>query len=111
RKAGLSGENRNLPPEKSRLPSLVELLLHHLRVPQHGFQPIVLQQYQDELEPRKLYAPLIANTPFYHYDPSVETIDDGRPKRRRSKLPPRVMFITSATLIVVPNSLMGQWNS
>jgi hypothetical protein len=53
----------------------------------------------------------MANAPFYHYDASVETMDDSRPKRRRSKLPPRVMFISSATLIVVPNTLMGQWNS
>ena len=107
----LTGKNKIRFPEGPRVPSLVELLLHHLRVPLQGFQPIVPPRYQDELDRRQLYAPLMANTPFYHYE-APETIDDDRPKRRRFvKLPSRVMFITSATLIVVPNSLLGQWKS
>jgi hypothetical protein len=106
----LTGNNKAQFPQGSRIPSLVELLWHHLRVPKSGFQPVILQQYQDELEDRKLYDPLMANTPFYHHEDENIIIYD-RPKRNRSELGPRVLFLTSATLIVVPTSLQGQWYS
>lgn len=93
-----------------RIPSLVELLLHNLRVPRRGFQPVILQQHQDALEDRGLYRPLMANTPFYHHHHESVVVDD-RPKRSRPEFSPRVMFLTSATLIVVPTNLQGQWYS
>jgi hypothetical protein len=110
RRKVLTGKNNIKFPEHSRVPSLVELLLHHLRVPHNGFQPVALQRYQDQLEARGLYNPQMANCPFYHHE-KTEPVDDDRPKRKRSMLPPRVMFITHATLIVVPNALLGQWYS
>jgi hypothetical protein len=93
-----------------QIPSLVELLLHHLRVPRAGFQPVILQQYQDELEDRKLYGPLVANTPFYHHEDENMSFTE-RPKRRQRKLRSRVLFLTSASLVVVPTNLQGQWYS
>jgi hypothetical protein len=113
RKRVLTDTERNQFSQGPRVPSLVELLLHHLRVPRSGFQPVILQKYQDALEDRKLYNPLMANTPFYHHYDGVESVClNERSQRHQSEDDrPRVLFLSSATLIVVPTNLQRQWYS
>ena len=107
RKRAIGRQNRNIMPPVHRVPSLVELLLHHLRV-----SPELLgaRQYGEDLEDRHLLHLLQHNTPFYHhYD--VELAENQRSRRKPSHQGPRLVYLTTATLIVVPSSLVAQWNS
>ncbi|KAF8844559.1 hypothetical protein BDN67DRAFT_1000237 [Paxillus ammoniavirescens] len=90
-----------------RVPSLVELLLHHVRVSK---EVVDLREYKDELESSHLWPLLNSNTPFYHHR-NVELITQQKSRSRRApKLGPRVIYLTSATLVVVPLALLGQWD-
>ncbi|PFH51695.1 hypothetical protein AMATHDRAFT_142017 [Amanita thiersii Skay4041] len=103
----------------SSFPSLVELLLHHDKV--HPYTPIPdlttpsglnRHQKRQELEDRIEMTPLSnlrrINTPFYlHYQTNIKDVD--RPKRKSIE-GPRLMYLTSATLVVVPANLLSQWD-
>jgi hypothetical protein len=92
----------NLP----QVPSLVELLLHKVRV-----SPRIRDlRCHDELKSTGLWTPLAENTPFYlHFN--IDHTDNGRSKRKHVDLGPRVMYLSTATLIIVPGHLKRQWSS
>lgn len=93
----------------SRIPSFVEILLHRIRSC-HGTTD--LREYEETLEGSLLWSLLRNNTPFYHhYDVNFAT-DMFEPSRHnKSKLPnPRIMYLSPATLIIVPLNLLGQWD-
>lgn len=107
-------------PQSIRVPSFVELLLHHKRTTPDTTIPNTstvqgLLSYERQLEitskieqihPGKL---LQANTPFYYHYNGGSTTDE-RAQRRKTDPGPRLMYLTSATLIIVPTNLLGQWD-
>ncbi|KAF8559866.1 hypothetical protein OG21DRAFT_1402064 [Imleria badia] len=93
-----------------RVPSLVELLVHYfssLRV------TMGRPAFTDELEATHLWPFIRANKAFYHQynaDPVAEALE--RPNRRAvPNLGPRTMYLSSATLVIVPLTLLGQWKT
>jgi hypothetical protein len=104
---GRAGWTSKVSTADRRVPSLVELLLHHIRVSK---EVVDLREYRDELESSHLWPLLNGNTPFYHHR-NVELVTQQRSRSRRApKLGPRVIYLTSATLVVVPLALLGQWD-
>lgn len=87
------------------IPSLVEMLLHILRA---STEPTGIRQHEELLEDRNLLHLLNQNTPFYHHY-EVELVQNGRSRRRSLHSGPRTVFLTKATLIVVPTNLVSQW--
>lgn len=99
------------------VPSLVELLLHRHRtapycdIQNDSFSSKCLHRRVTDLESKVEDLPLgkmlEENVPFYHHFIK----DRGhRFKFRGPSLPgPKVMYLTSATLVVVPSNLMSQW--
>ncbi|RPD56352.1 hypothetical protein L226DRAFT_538078 [Lentinus tigrinus ALCF2SS1-7] len=86
-------------------PSLVETMLHGIRVAPNGTP---LREHQDALGPH-LCGPLQANVPFYiHTDPPRD-VGYGAARGANAHAPPRVVYLTAATLVVVPDNLQIQW--
>jgi hypothetical protein len=107
RKRAIRRQKDNVLATGPRVPSLVELLLHHLRV---SPELVGTRQYEEELEDRRLLHLLQHNTPFYHhYD--VELVENERSRRKQSHPGPRLVYLTAASLIVVPPNLVAQWDS
>lgn len=98
--------NSMLPSHK--VPSLVEILLHRIRV---SPETLGVRYYKEELEARNLLHLLQHNTPFYyHHD--VEVQNQRSTGRRQKPYPgPRLVYLTTASLIVVPPNLVAQWYS
>lgn len=100
-----------------RIPSLVELILHSHRVSPHCeiTDKVSGQRYaraikaEDEIQALPLGELLRANTPFYHHYPG-EPHNRERAKRKAPELGPKIMYLTSATLVVVPPNLVSQWD-
>ncbi len=101
-------------------PSLVEVLLHHARVvpdlnPPNPHKPGGRRLYQKHLELENKFEMTTLNNlfqqniPFYLH-PSEESNDSWSYRRNRNPLGPRIMYISSATLVVVPPNLLGQWD-
>ena len=104
----------DLRKSETRVPSLVELLLHHHRVSPHcdvpnTYQPLSSIERQDQVGTLPLGNALRINAPFYHHFLG-EPHDLERTKRNETVLGPRVMYLTSATLIIVPPNLLSQWD-
>lgn len=104
----------DLPKCETRVPSLVELLLHHHRVSPYcdvpnTDPPVSSIERQDQVRTLPLGDALRVNAPFYHHFLG-EPHDLERTKRNEEVLGPRVMYLTSATLIVVPPNLLSQWD-
>jgi len=102
----------DLRQSESRVPSLVELILHHHRVSPHadicdGNQRMI--ERQDRVQNLPLGDALRTNVPFYHHFLG-EPHDLERTKRNEVVLGPRIMYLTSATLVVVPPNLLSQWD-
>lgn len=109
---------RSAKLQSGEFPSLVELLLHHSRtspytcVPDlHTDKGAIKHQKRQELEERFELTQLSdihrANAPFYlHYENGE---GDIRASRKTIK-GPRLMYLTTATLIVVPVNLLSQWD-
>lgn len=101
----------------SLVPTLVELLIHQYRVSPHYEIPhnISSRNYarmvemKDGIETLPLGDILRANAPFYLHYPG-EPQDWERVKRKKSELSPRLMYLTSATLVIVPPNLLSQWD-
>jgi SNF2-related domain len=92
-----------------RVPSLLETMIHYVRVFPEGLD---LQAHEEELQAHRLWDPIAFNTPFYHhYDIKVPTTGRASRNCSRSDAAPRVMYLSSATLIVVPTNLLSQWES
>ncbi|KLO14911.1 hypothetical protein SCHPADRAFT_291351 [Schizopora paradoxa] len=99
-----------------RFPTLVELCLDYVRTSEDGYD---LQQHyppksqsgvplEDHLEHAALLKPLLHNSPFFLQSSPV--IEDKKYKTRVA-IPdiPRLIYISPATVIVVPPNLMSQW--
>jgi SNF2-related domain len=119
RKRFLQGQQDAFPPQSFRVPSFVELLLHHKRTTPDTSIPNTatvqgLLSYERQMEfvskveqihPGQL---LQATTPFYfHYE--GEPTSTERVRRKENDPGPRRVYLTSATLIIVPANLLGQW--
>lgn len=99
------------------IPSLVEMLLHSIRTSSH--QHVIRKQTQrlglalEDSHPH-LYEQLSHNVPFYHEYNSIDTkaeIVAGRKPRRTQVSSPRMMYLSPATLVVVPPNLLAQWTN
>ena len=89
-----------------RLPSLVEICCDYIRT---SPEEVDIEQYEEELEMRSLLDPIMQNTPFYlHLDRDFMKESIGR---RQKLVRPRIMYLSSTTLIVVPRTLIAQWKS
>lgn len=106
RKRAIRRPKINMPTNGCRVPSLVEVLLHRIR---ESPKSMGSRHYNEALEDRHLLHLLHQNSPFYHHY-NVE-LEDERSRRGRPNLGPRLMHLTTATLIVVPPNLIAQWNS
>jgi hypothetical protein len=108
-RASRSGKGKGKTREitKSGFPSLLETMIHYVRAYPDGLD---LQAREEELRDLHLWTPISLNTPFYyHYDIDIPTQD--RSRRKVPEKAPRVMYLTSATIIIVPANLLGQWES
>ena len=94
----------------SSIPSLVELLIHYIRVVP---DKVDLRKHEHWLKVRHLWHLQELNAPFYfHYDDKRESQAPHSTRRQRGEaMPPRAVFLTSASLVVVPPNLLSQWNS
>ena len=93
----------------SRIPSLREYLVHYIRL--HP-DTVNHRQCQDDLLNDNLKEAIELNVPFYlRYNGDFVIHPLGRPQRLRPADRPHAMFLTSATLIVVPASLLLQWTA
>ena len=97
------------PPNRLRrtIPSLVELCLHKTRA--HGCE--LTSDHEEELDRRQLLLPMMNNVPFYLIRDGPSDLTDVYSKRRQPKLRYRTMFLSTATLIVVPENLITQWSN
>lgn len=95
-------------PGPGGFPSLLETMVHYVRVT----DGLDIQAHEEELRNHQLWEPIALNTPFYHhYDiESLSTNFRGRRKNHHAT-PPRVIYLTKGTLIIVPMNLLGQWES
>ncbi|KAH7921384.1 hypothetical protein BV22DRAFT_1038738 [Leucogyrophana mollusca] len=101
-----AGEKAHACNDVQQIPSLVDLLIHHICISRDG---LGVRRYEDQLEASALWRQLQDNTPFYHhYDTDISSA--SRSRRRPVKRRPRVVYLTRATLIVVPLNLLGQWD-
>jgi hypothetical protein len=107
RKRATKRQKDNVLLPGPRVPSLVELLLHHIRA---SPESLGAREFEEDLEVRKLLPLIQHNTPFYHhYD--VELAGNERSRRKQPHPGPRMVYLTTASLIVVPANLVAQWDN
>ncbi|KAF5386941.1 hypothetical protein D9615_001552 [Tricholomella constricta] len=120
RKRFLRWDDDAFPNQRSRVPSFVELLLHRRRtapdtsIPDTSTLSGVVKSLKraelaaqiEQIPPGEL---LRLNTPFYHHYRGEPTLAERSP-RRSADPGPRVMYLTSATLVIVPPNLLSQWD-
>ncbi|KAJ7706893.1 P-loop containing nucleoside triphosphate hydrolase protein [Mycena rosella] len=106
---------RNNAKVAAGVPTLVELLLHRMATSPVAFVPEHRAHYSDrfveEVENLDHYTgPRKENLPFY-LDYHGEPIDNERTNKRTGPTArgPRMLYLTSATLVVVPPNLLLQW--
>jgi SNF2-related domain len=87
-------------------PRLMEIMLHYVRTYPDGLD---LRQNVEWLQNRGLQTLIDLNVPFYLQ--SQEPVMSARPRRKNANRGFRTMYLTSATLVVVPPNLLAQWNS
>ncbi|KZS89961.1 hypothetical protein SISNIDRAFT_488820 [Sistotremastrum niveocremeum HHB9708] len=93
---------------KSRLPTLVETILHNMRImPRLHFTSAC----REELKRRNLWKPLLWNTPYYHHNDAWGLTGGERARSKGAKSGIRRVYLTTATLILVPSHLLIQWTS
>lgn len=106
-------ENANQPISPGTQPTLAELLVHYIRV-----TPLVLTHLDKKLKdvPVLLKNKIVQTTtecvPFYRLDVTQE-FKELRTSPRKTFMNRRwkQFYLTSATLIVVPQAIVVQWNS
>lgn len=94
-------------PSGLRIPSLVETLLHYSRAHPDALN---IRHSPDKFPLKHLWRAYRRNAPFYHHyeDEPFEVLRTSRQKKDGG---PKEMYLTSATLIVVPPNLLNQWAS
>lgn len=102
------------------VPSLVELLLHHARImpvsnPYNPHKPGGRRLYQryleleNKFEMTTLHNLFQQNKPFYIHP--LDVYGQAWSYRRNLRTAgPQIMYISSATLVVVPPNILGQWD-
>ncbi|KAF9556010.1 hypothetical protein CPC08DRAFT_711560 [Agrocybe pediades] len=100
-----------------KVPSLVELMLHRARtnpytkisqcMPPEALGRIIAKE--EEVSNLPLGVAIRNNVPFYHHYQG-EPHNRERTQRQRGEPAPRTLFLTSATLIIVPANLLSQWD-
>lgn len=104
-----AGMHKSSTLDVTRVPSLVEILLHRIRT---WGDKVDTRSHEEQLEASNLWQLLQANTPFYHHYPvksPMRALGPSRTRDRDSEYP-RLMHLTTATLVVVPVNLLGQWD-
>ena len=97
---------RRTKDEQLGVPSLLETMVHYVRV---NSENVGLQPAEEELREARLWEPIMANTPFY-FQPGARVADLKRPLRvSRARTPPVLTYLSPATLVLVPQNLLGQW--
>ena len=120
RKQFFRGTEGAFTPQSSRVPSFVELLLHHKRTTPDTSIPntttvqgqLSYERHMDIVSKVEQIYPdqlLRATTPFYYHFEEDPTANQ-RTRRNRTDPGPRRVYLTSATLIIVPTNLLGQWD-
>ncbi|KAF8077645.1 hypothetical protein FPV67DRAFT_1462505 [Lyophyllum atratum] len=108
------------PIQGSRVPSLVELLLHRKRTkpdtrildtstPSGMERDSKRAEIAAQVEQIPPGEHLQLNAPFYHHYQGEPT-DTKRSSRNSAYPGPRRIYLTSATLIIVPPNLLSQWD-
>ncbi|KAF8205525.1 P-loop containing nucleoside triphosphate hydrolase protein [Mycena galopus ATCC 62051] len=99
------------------VPTFVELLLHKMATHPLTFisesQTLRHERLKEDVEDLEQYTlPRKDNLPFY-LDYQGEPIDNEQTNKRRGPVRngPRLLYLTSATLVVVPPNLLLQWTS
>lgn len=106
-KFGQGPRRRLLPkPENPRVPPLTELLLDFCRLNPAATQT---RKNRSVLKARNMWKAYKANAPFYHHY-EEEPFEDARTSRKpKDGKGPRTMYLSAATLVLVPPNLMNQW--
>ncbi|KAI8982894.1 P-loop containing nucleoside triphosphate hydrolase protein [Trametes punicea] len=104
----LAGRRKRFAESSQCFPSLVEIILHKCRVAPEG-TGLREPEAEEILERHRLWKPYTANVPFYLQSQPPSEALSGRRARQQESLGPRVMYLTSATLIIVPDNLRRQW--
>lgn len=104
-----AGMHKSSTLDITRVPSLVEILLHRIRT---WGDKVDIRSCEEQLEASNLWQLLQANTPFYHHYSVKSPMCALAPSRTRDRISeyPRLMHLTTATLVVVPINLLGQWD-
>lgn len=110
--------NSILQRKKARVPSLVELLVHRARAAPRCDVPRNLtskayehdQHVIDTISNSDMGKVIHTNVPFYHQGNEEPRAKPGRSERAVPYAGPKALFLTSATLVVVPPNLIGQWD-
>ncbi|KAF9652886.1 hypothetical protein BDM02DRAFT_3088163 [Thelephora ganbajun] len=98
---------RGAKDERLEVPSLLETMVHYVRI---NSESVGLQPAEEELRAARLWEPIMANTPFYlQRDPGAA--DHKRSLRARARSPPVITYLSPATLVLVPQNLLGQWEN
>lgn len=105
---------KRLTPRRSRatahddnsFPRLMEIMLHYVRTSPDSLH---LRQNVEWLQNRGLQSLIDLNVPFYLQ--SQESLTSVRSLRKKAARGFCTVYLTSATLIVVPPNLLAQWNS
>jgi hypothetical protein len=104
--AGLG--RRGAKDDQPGIPSLLETMVHYVRI---NSENVGLQPVEEELRAARLWEPIMANTPFY-FQRDAKTADPKRPIRAtRVRSPAILTYLSPATLVLVPQNLLGQWEN
>ena len=91
------------------IPSLTEYVLHLCRTNPSGTG---MRGNEDVLKERGLWKAYKQCTPFYHHYEEDNGLGHRPSRRDRGGTgPPKTIFISHATLVVVPVNLMHQWSN
>ncbi|KAG6849539.1 hypothetical protein H0H93_007627 [Arthromyces matolae] len=112
--------NKKFRPEGAKVPSLVELLIHHRRTNPDtkvhdtataigAARDAARLHWEAKVEDIPQANLLKLNVPFYHHYPDDPDYFERSP-RKNAETGPRVIYLTSATLIIVPANLLSQWD-
>lgn len=101
------GKQKRKDERAPRIPSLTETLIHYCRV-----NPEVMSSRprKENFPVNHLWPAYRRNVPFYyHYED--EPFEAMRPNRNKREVGPKTMYLTTATLVIVPPNLLNQWSS
>jgi len=98
---------RGAKDERLEVPSLLETMVHYVRI---NSEDVGLQSAEEELRAARLWDPIMANTPFYFHQDG-KTTNRKRVLRDRARAAPVATYLSPATLVLVPQNLLGQWEN